>query len=552
MKSISLILSLSVFLFSCVHNSNNDLLTRASDLLNSHPDSSLAVLKRIDSSTLEDNEQKARYALYLSAALDKNMVDVTSDSLISIATDYYSSRGDSRERMLAWYYYGIIQKNMQSYSKAVVSLEKAAKIAKEMNESRQLGLIYRNIASSFASSNNIHSAISYYQRAISSFEINPADSLYYQYAKCSLAISYYINGEYDKAWSTLSEIDNTTNASLLISINSLKAKLEILGNDNYEHGLALFRLIPKRSFGFQDCSVIALAYSYLSKPDSSDIWLQYAYSIANNEADTATVDYKKAMILLNRGRVNEAFNLLKHSTLVQDSLTRALLRESVSIAQRDFFREEAEKEKERLEETRRRSIITGMIGFLIALLVISLLVLRSWKKDQWLKELMAKEAINSQSISQLSKGNASLLSTHYSERIRNLDIISREYYTSDNKTQRDLVFKQFKEYVGNLRDDSTFYKSIEDDLDLYCDNLMKKLREEVPQIKGNSLRSIILFFAGFSYETVSIITHAQSISSLKMQRSRLRRVIEESTAEDKKLFLEMLEMKRPQARKTND
>ena len=549
MKSTSIILSLSVILLSCTHSGDKALLNHAYDLLNSRPDSSLALLRGIDSSTLNDNEQKARYALYLSAAYDKNYIDITSDSLISIATAYYSKHGTPMEEMLSWYYTGIIQKNDHAYSKAVVSFEKAARIAKEMNEPRQLGLIYRNIAFSFASSNNINTAIEYYQKAIGCFEINPSDSLYFQFAKCSLAISYYINGEYDKAWSVLSEIDNTTNASLLISINTLKAKLEILGNDNYEQGLELFKHIPRRSLVFQDCSTIALAYNYLNKPDSSDIWLQHAYSQAKNEADTATIDYNKALILFKRGMVKEAFNLLNHSTMVQDSLTRVLLSESVSNAQRDYFRNESEKEKERFLEMRRRSVTIGIIGFLVALLVLAVLVLRSWKRDQWLKDLMAQEAINSQSISQLSKDNASLVSTHYSERVKTIDNISREYYISDNKTQRDLVFKQFKEYVGNLRDDDTFYQSIEDDLNLYCDNLMKKLRAQVPQIKGNSLRRLTLFFAGFSYETVSMITHAQSINSLKMHRSRLRKTIEESNASDKKLFLDMLEMKRPQAKK---
>lgn len=552
MKNFIYILTISAVLVSCIHNAQKESLNLAFDLLGDHPDSSLVILRGIDPSMLIDNEQKARYALCYSAALDKNFIDITSDSLITIATSYYAKHGTIKEQMLAWYYYGIIQNNSNAYSTAVVSFEKAAKLAGLLNDHHQLGLIYRNIAYSFANTNNISTAISYYLKAIDCFESTPSDSLFLQFAKGSLATSYFINSEYDKALASLSDISNTKNQSLLIAANSLYAKIEILSNDNYEKGLAIFRQIPKRSLAFQDCAAIALAYSYINKPDSSDNWLQYAYSKAHNEADTATIDYKKAKILLKRGMVNQAFSLLDHSTMVQDSLTRALLSESVSIAQRDYFKEEAEKEKEMIAQTRRLGLLWGLIGFLVALLLIALLFIQSWKKDQWLKDLMAKEALNSQSISQLSKDNASLISTHFSERIRIIDNISREYYNSDNKTQKDLVFKQFKEYVGNLRDDVSFYESIEDDLNRYCNGLMKRLRSQVPAIKGNNLKLTTLFFAGYSYETISIITHAQSVSSLKMQRSRLRRAIEDSNALDKQLFLDMLEMKRPQAKKQND
>lgn len=238
--------------------------------------------------------------------------------------------------------------------------------------------------------------------------------------------------------------------------------------------------------------------------------------------------------------------------MVQDSLTRVILSESVSSAQRDFFREEAEKESIKLAENRRRSLLSGVIGVLVFLLIIIILLIRSWKKDQWLKDLMAKEAIQGQSIRQLSKDNATLLSTHYSERIRQIDNIAREYYLADSKAQKDIVFKQFKEYVGNLSNSEQFYLSIEKDLNMYCNGVMEKLRLQVPSIQNQNLKNIILFFAGLSYETVAIITRAQSINGLKMQRSRLRKAIETSNATDKALFLEMLEIKRPQARKKKE
>lgn len=68
------------------------------------------------------------------------------------------------------------------------------------------------------------------------------------------------------------------------------------------------------------------------------------------------------------------------------------------------------------------------------------------------------------------------------------------------------------------------------------------------RIKGENLRIILLFFAGFSYETVYIILNKNSIESLKTARSRYRKEIIKSEAPDATFFLSMLEMKkRPQA-----
>lgn len=553
MKPSSTLLAITLSLIlACEGKDENNLIRTAASLLDSKPDSSLCLLNSINPNNLASSAQKARYALYLSAAYDKNYIDIHSDSLISIATSYYSNHGNEKEQLLSWYYTGIVQKNMQDYTSAVVSFEKAAEKAMRLKDAHFSGLIYRNVSSCFNESNNIEAAIDYMKKSIWYFSQMPSDSLYLQYAKYSLAIGYYNNNDYSNAQTVLKGIDYSFNASLKSRVRSLSAKLEIMSNDNYYEGLELYRGIPSRYLSLQDLSIIAYAYSKVNKPDSSDLYLNHAYSFAKNEADSASIDYKRSIILFNRGRVSDAFKSLQHATDIQDSLTRTLLTESIVSAQRDYFKEEAESESLKRLETRRRTILFGIIGILVTILIIFFFILRSWKKDQWLKELMAQEAINNQSIRQLSKQNSFLLSTHYSELIRQIDHISHEYYQSDSQSQKEIVFKQYKEYVGSLNNDGSFYKTLEDDLNRYCNEIMKKFRQQVPSINGQNLKNAALFFAGLSYETVAIITHAHSIASLKMQKTRIRKAVEESDAPDKLFFIDMLETKRPPARKTNE
>lgn len=102
---------------SCQTESQKQL-DRAEALLSEAPDIALCVISRIDTKTLHRERDLARYALLKSAALDKNYVDVTSDSLTRKAVDYYSLRADKYHRMLAWYYHGLVLTNAQSYSSA--------------------------------------------------------------------------------------------------------------------------------------------------------------------------------------------------------------------------------------------------------------------------------------------------------------------------------------------------------------------------------------------------------------------------------------------------
>lgn len=61
----------------------------ADGLMNTRPDSALALLEVIPDSILQGKEEVARYALMKSMALDKNYVDTTTFDVLQPAIDYY-------------------------------------------------------------------------------------------------------------------------------------------------------------------------------------------------------------------------------------------------------------------------------------------------------------------------------------------------------------------------------------------------------------------------------------------------------------------------------
>lgn len=105
-----LVAVVGLFVWSCTYTSPvAGLLDRAEQELEAAPDSAFVLLDSMDRSLLETPELKARHALLYSLAIEKVGIDVSSDSIILIAMDYYQRVGDAenlaraescRERLL--------------------------------------------------------------------------------------------------------------------------------------------------------------------------------------------------------------------------------------------------------------------------------------------------------------------------------------------------------------------------------------------------------------------------------------------------------------------
>ena len=95
MKRTIYTLIATALLLSCsgqeVRNSIKDL-DDVESYIQERPDSALFVLEGIDRLNLNTRGLKARHGLLLSMALDKNFIDLTSDSLIAPVVEYYEGK----------------------------------------------------------------------------------------------------------------------------------------------------------------------------------------------------------------------------------------------------------------------------------------------------------------------------------------------------------------------------------------------------------------------------------------------------------------------------
>ena len=121
-------------LTACTRPADVPELDTADSLMEQRPDSALALLRRIDTLRLTSRHDRARYAMLLSMALDKNYIDLKDFHVLQPAIDYYEEHGTPTEQMRTFYYQGRIYENAGNMSKALQTYLKALERGKESND----------------------------------------------------------------------------------------------------------------------------------------------------------------------------------------------------------------------------------------------------------------------------------------------------------------------------------------------------------------------------------------------------------------------------------
>ena len=135
---------LAFILFSCTDQHADSIITKAEQLLNTKPDSALAVLDDIRESK-EDwpRSQQMRYELVYAQAQNKAFVNFTTDSIVLSLVDYYGRHGNANEQMMANYMAGCAYRDLEDALSALKYLNLAVDAVDESDEDCDLSTLMR-------------------------------------------------------------------------------------------------------------------------------------------------------------------------------------------------------------------------------------------------------------------------------------------------------------------------------------------------------------------------------------------------------------------------
>ena len=143
MKRLFTILVLGLCLVACNRHSEHwKTITEMERIIEERPDSVLNVLQSINVDDLSGDEERAKHAVLLSMALDKNYIDKTDFEVLQPAIDYYEDNGSATDKMRTYYYQGRIYQNAGNDAAAMTSyvnaLDKGAESNDKLTKARTL------------------------------------------------------------------------------------------------------------------------------------------------------------------------------------------------------------------------------------------------------------------------------------------------------------------------------------------------------------------------------------------------------------------------------
>lgn len=144
-KLLYFFILLIMTMFSCQRNENrHNMLQNISDMMEEHPDSALSLLQQMNAAEL-NKADNALYCLLLFQAMDKNRIPLSSDSLITIAVNYFEDSDDFLRKALSFYYLGRYYESQDDAERATSLFLQAFDVMEKNPDNKLLILIYSHL-----------------------------------------------------------------------------------------------------------------------------------------------------------------------------------------------------------------------------------------------------------------------------------------------------------------------------------------------------------------------------------------------------------------------
>lgn len=535
---------LSFILLSCRSYDVNRTLQDIDSYIMTRPDSALTVLEGMSRDVLRTERHRAHHALLHAMALDKNYIDVSEDSIASVAVNYYSRKGPMKYRARAYYYLGLAYYYQQDYDRAILEFTKAEKAA-EVSDSLYFGMTKSIQGHSYYETHNLEEVLNCFHKAYDIYsalsEYSKACSVMYK-----LISTYIAKLEFEKAEEMLLELldNNELRGNLRLRTLALYAYLNVAKPDrNPNHSVQLYEQLINSNYSLSnnDFWAYSFALSLVGRiAESRDITSELFVS------DTSSAAYYwQYLIAKYDNDYKRALAYLEESNFRDNKVIITALNQSLSLAQRDYYESESE-----LAEYKAK----GRTYALVSVVIICLLILalgyfafcryikkQKDEKDRYInyadevsRQLKALQT-DADAMPALKRKYVEL----YKEKFESLRLLCDNYLLYQDRTDAEKkMYSRVVDMIDEIRGDKNCIGELEFILNKDLDGLMTALRRE---IKAKEVDYSIYAYSiiGFDATTISNLLDL-SVNQVYIRKSRIKRQIENSGSENKTRFLEML------------
>lgn len=532
----------AIIMSSCKSQSKDTKYLLSIEALNdSVPEKVLTLLDSINPEEYKDKESKALYALIKSQALDKTLVDVANDSLISIAKNYYEESSDKFHLMKSEYYHGLVNINAGNYENAIKSLLKAYDLGEEIKDYYWQGMAASKIADIFNKTANCAEELEF-SKVASNCLSRYHNKKYYLYSLLDLCVAYNNLGYSDSCIYIADQLKEDvlykSDPWFAYETNNILGKA-LVRNGRYEDAIKVLESALRPDSIFSE-SIAFLGLAHLRNGEI-DKGLDYLNDL--NGIDSLQKQYLDYEINLELHNNDKALSSLRKLYEKSNKDLEKRLSSKLSIALLKFHNTE----KDLLESNATKyKIRTGLIivSLLLLLIIIFFIFVQiSQKRKIYLLELKQKIIFLQETIKNINVNNTklatsikSLMSTQY-KAIN--DACQTLYEHNDKISAQKHIAKSIIQKIESISNDEKTIISLGHLLDEHCDNIYTKFTQDYPSLSKNDFKLFLYSALGFDNIAISLFLNT-NLKSIYNRRERMKVKIKESSSENRNRYIAIL------------
>ena len=558
---------LAICLTACNHHYSEhwETLSHIESYIIERHDSALIVLEQIDISELSSKEERAKHALLLSMAMDKNYIYKTDFKVLQPAIDYYEDSGTTTDKFQTYYLQGRIYQNQGNETEAMILYAQAKELLSGIDAPFLVGQLHTEIGNIYRSNYDYAKSLEAYQAAYD-YYINDGLESYAAYALLDIGLSYWNLEDNAKGIEYINE-------ALQMALKLHDEYLEMVCYQNIVFlcddidavercGSIVDALVNRydiEKFGSGALVAIASYYAEVKDYDRMNEFMGRAWSNTTNAKDSVNVYLTQADILKRVGKSEEALKFFEAGVKLQNREVRSSLKQPIETTQKEYFQQQAEYNAYRLKKDRELYITLGVIA-LLALIVVAMYIRhRMLSKDLEISKYMMLSselqsairdredrllAISEHIYSQQEAHNTMVGDMHsqiaelFEKQYELLDRLSNTYYeTQGVSKEKESIFKQVKSEIDKFATDKRSIAQLEKIVNTYKRNVIGLVRSEIPNISERDITLLCYVYAGFSAKSISVFI-GETTSNILTRKSRLRSKIAKLETPNAKVILE--------------
>ena len=494
--SVFLIL-LSIFFFSCQPEyTKNKTILHAETIMLAHPDSALRLLQSIPH---PENLSKADYAawcLQYSYTLSKLNQDITSESIIRVAVNYYENSKLSKQSGTANYLLGRILLNNNKNKEAMNTFKKAEYKLESTELNDLKGLVDFEIGYLYKPDETFSESLIYFKKSLNYF-ISTKNIKYQAYAYHEISDIYYqLNYPFEK-------VMHLSNRALKLSKQSgdslnyysiLGQQGELLFDKNYarakEYLLKAYRYFPLLRPNY--ASLLSYTYILLNKPDSANYYVRIAKKDTTQTKYNVGRYFTEAYVAEYEGDKDKAFSLYEKAYSMRNKFFKQSMISQMHTIDKQFDVTKSESEKAALKiKNKNYIILIGLLIIMVLFVLIIFLIVYNLNKKKQVEVMMEKQVLKNSLEVKNTENNLKkeLLLSKLTLRMENTLQLNRLKMGLSRQVKLDDFIKELSVQSTVSQEDWNFYIQ---EVDHIFDKKISGLSVSYPQLTSSDIKVITL------------------------------------------------------------